>query len=272
MFPEPPSTDATSATWRDWFIQSAARTPDIPWSCASRITPAERTAITRSIQEFQLGESSEGKNFIAVGEKYSKQHDPEYLPTLRLFIAEEQRHARDLGRFMDLEGIPRSKHTLGDEIFRRLRKGGGLERSIRVLIVAEVIAKVYYRALWASTSSPILRALCERILDDEEAHVRFQAGRIARLQSKRSPELRGFAASLHDALFNSACMIVWVNHAKVFKSAGFTLKSFYRAAWAEWSRVSRMIETVPQAPASARPAALPLHTQWSENPVHELLR
>ena len=37
--------------------------------------------------------------------------DATYVQALRLFMAEEYRHARDLGRVMDLAGIPRVGRT-----------------------------------------------------------------------------------------------------------------------------------------------------------------
>ena len=143
------------------------------------------------MQEFQLGESSEGRHLMTRAIRHAADTgDVDYIPALRLFIAEEHRHARDLGRVLDLAGIPRVGRTWPDTVFRWLRKGAGLELSIAVLVTAEIIAKVYYAALREATHAPVLRRLCDQILADEVQHVRFQAERVAILRrGKSAPRL-----------------------------------------------------------------------------------
>ena len=98
-----------------------------------------------------------------------------FVPALQLFIAEEQEHSGILGRFLDREGIPRLTNHWLDEIFRRLRKLAGLEACATVLVTAEVLAIPFYQALRDATGSPLLRAICVRILCDEAAHLNYQA-------------------------------------------------------------------------------------------------
>ena len=143
------------------------------------------------MQEFQLGESSEGRHLMTRAIRHAADTgDVDYIPALRLFIAEEHRHARDLGRVLDLAGIPRVGRTWPDTVFRWLRKGAGLELSIAVLVTAEIIAKVYYAALREATHAPVLRRLCDQILADEVQHVRFQAERVAILRRGQIPPVR----------------------------------------------------------------------------------
>jgi hypothetical protein len=111
-----------------------------------------------------------------------------HIPAVaQLFTAEEQRHARDLARFLQLNGIALLKTTFPDRVFRRFRHlFGGLEISIGVLITAEIIAKVYYGALYHATKSSILRTLCDQILSDEIKHVEFQAEQLGKLRGRRN--------------------------------------------------------------------------------------
>src|SRR5258706_385192 len=105
-----------------------------------------KKAIASSVQDFQAG-------------------DYEYIEAIRLFIAEEQRHARDLAHFLQINEIPLVKTTFTDGVFRRLRQIlGNLEISIAVLITAEIIAIVYYTALRDATNSQVLQTLCKQIL------------------------------------------------------------------------------------------------------------
>lgn len=115
-------------------------------------------------------------------------------------MKEEQRHSACLLRFMQREGIPAASSHWVDTVFRRLRVLAGLELSLRVLVSAEIIAIPYYRALGAATRSPLLRAICARILQDEAVHLRFQASSLSRLSASRpflltasSPECIGYS-------------------------------------------------------------------------------
>ena len=57
---------------------------------ANQLTEDERRAVTRSIQEFQLGEGSRGQRLLARGQKYALAvNDPLFAGALDLFIREE---------------------------------------------------------------------------------------------------------------------------------------------------------------------------------------
>jgi hypothetical protein len=133
----------TSEQWRQYFLANAASLRAIPWHLGAQVTESEKSAIANSVREFQLGESSEGKHLIHRGKRYAIQSgDAIYPAVLGLFIAEENRHAADLGRFLDLAGIERARHAWPDVVFRWLRHRAGLELSITVLVTAEVVAQI----------------------------------------------------------------------------------------------------------------------------------
>jgi hypothetical protein len=146
-----------------------------------RLSEAERGAVVASVQEFQLGESSEGRHLHWLATEYARQAgDEDYL--------------RDL---LALEGFGTVKRRWADTVFRRLRNLAGLEVSVGVLLTAEIFAKVYYAGLKGATRSPALRVICGRILRDEEAHVRFQSERLAILRPRPpggGKEAHGFPA------------------------------------------------------------------------------
>src|SRR5262245_33376323 len=199
-------------TSRDWcaFFKANAVAPDgIPWADARVLSDTERRAIASSIQEFQLGESSEGKHLRAAAHSYAtRAGDPEYAIAIALFIGEEQRHAAYLARFLRQEGLPLRPSTWADTVFRLLRRGASLEQTIAVLLTAELIAQVYYVALRDATASPTLRAICARVLRDEEAHVRFQTERLSMLRKGRRASAVRIAVAAQRALFASAMVVV----------------------------------------------------------------
>ena len=227
-----------SADWLRYFEQNRQSLLEIPWHLGPELTPQERLGLGRSVQEFQRGESSEGRHFLRYAEQYAATTgDRDYVAALRLFIAEEQRHGRDLGRFLSINGIPLVEATLPDRVFRMLRHLlGTLEISIAVLITAEIIAEVYYSALGAATGSAILERLCEQILRDEASHVAFQAEQLGKLRARRGQLLYGSTMTAQRMLFVGTCLVVWLFHRCVFKAAGQNFSSFWHSAWSHFER------------------------------------
>src|SRR5947209_7243339 len=85
----------TSSEWLRYYQQNPGMLLPIPWELGAELTAEERVAIARSVQEFQLGESSEGRHLLQDAADYAaRTGDHLYLETMRLFIAEELRGTR----------------------------------------------------------------------------------------------------------------------------------------------------------------------------------
>jgi hypothetical protein len=80
-------------------------------------------AVVRSLQRFQVGESGDGANLIG---KSSRAGDPHYLAAVRLFVAEEQNHARLLANMLRCAGHPTIRRHWTDTVFVALRRALGL--------------------------------------------------------------------------------------------------------------------------------------------------
>jgi hypothetical protein len=227
-----------SRPWRLYFEANAQNLLRIPWERGAELTEEERADVAKSIQEFQAGESSEGKHLFRYACEYAAETgDEDYVAAVRLFIAEEQRHGRDLGRFLTLHDVPLVATTFTDRVFRRLRNlWGGLEVSISVLILAELIAKVYYAALRRATRSEILQRLCEQILRDEVKHVEFQAQQLAVLRARHGAVLRWLIRRAHAFLYLGTCLVVCLFHRRVFRRGGVRLGRYWSDCWMEFSQ------------------------------------
>lgn len=227
----------SSHEWRAYYEENARTLLEIPWHLGAELTPPETAAIARSVQEFQAGESSEGTSLYRYAQAYAERTgDRQYVAAVRLFIAEEQRHARDLGRFLTLNGIPLVRTTFTDRVFRRLRHlFGGLEMSIAVLITAEIIAKVYYAVLREATRSATLRRLCDQILHDEIRHVQFQAEQLARLRAGRRGPRMAATVGLQRFLFLGTTVVVWLFHRTAIRQGGQSLGGWWRSCWQEFN-------------------------------------
>lgn len=227
-----------SKQWKLYFEENARSLIEIPWDLGGELTPEEKAAIGRSVQEFQAGESSEGRHLYRYAQEYAERTgDVGYVQAIRLFIAEEQRHGQDLGRFLTLNQIPLLRTTFTDRVFRKLRNVlGGLESSIAVLLVAEIISMAYYPLLRRATKSRILQCLCDQIIRDEEMHVRFQAGQLAKLRANQGWLKRALAMGLQRFLFFGTVLVVWLCHRHVIRRGGLSLLGWWRACWRAFER------------------------------------
>jgi hypothetical protein len=233
----------TSGQWCYYYHRNAERLLRLPWRCGAELTDAERDAVAASIQDFQLGESSEGRNLLRRAAQYAERaDDPEYVEAMQLFIGEEQRHARVLGRFLHLAGIEPLKRSRLDTAFRLLRRLAGLVLSITVLLTAETVGKVYYRALRRATGSTLLRRLCDQLLRDEVRHVRFHAERLALVRRDRARWRVWLAHGCHRLLFGGTCLLVWGKHRRALRAGGLGFASFWRECWQEMRGVLRIMD------------------------------
>ncbi len=228
-----------SEEWCLYFRSNGENLLAIPWGRGADLSGDELRRVVASLQDFQLGESSEGHHLQAAANSYAgRTGDAAYAEAVRLFVAEEQRHSRDLGRFLRLAGVPLLQRSWTDSVFRRLRHGG-LETMLCVLLTAELIAMVYYQAVRAATCSAVLQRLCVQILRDERAHLRFHTERLALLRVGRPRWLRALTHLAQGSLFAGTCLVVWLRHGRAFRAGGFSRVRYWREAWREWRRALR---------------------------------
>lgn len=223
--------------WLAFFRSRRERSVDLPWEEELPLDPAVRARIARSIATFQLGESSDGATLRTSAARYGARNGlPQLAQITPLFIAEEQLHAALLGSFMKRHEIPLLRREWSDGIFRALRKLGGFDSTIAVLLVAELIAIPYYRALAAATPSPVLRRICEEIVADEIQHVTYEGALLRAIRARRPAAVRVFARRLHELLYAGALVVVYRGHREVLRSGGLGPVGFWRAGWAVFRR------------------------------------
>ena len=211
-------------SWKQYFHENQSHFSDIDWKAEDILPNEQRNIIAGSIAQFQKGENSEGKHLFNHAKKYS---DPEYLECIKLFIREEQMHAKVLGRFMDRNKISKINKHWVDGVFRTLRKIAGMENTIIVLLTAEIIAKIYYKALMQATSSALLQSICKQILIDEDAHIDFQCYTLFRLTEKKKNLGRAIGRTWHFILMLGTIVVVWFTHRTLLKKGGFYFSRFW---------------------------------------------
>lgn len=237
----------TTQEWVTYYKHNASHQRPIPWSLGADTTTIEIGRIKRSLQAWQLGETSDGRHLMKAATRYSDQTmDPDFIEVADLFIKEEQRHGEMLGRFLDSAGVPRRKWDAGDALFRLVRYAlPSMELWTTPVIMVEILALLYYQAIHDATHSRVLRAICSQILYDEIAHIQFQYERFAAIMHRRTGATRVALFAAQRILFVIIVLLVWASHWRALKAGGFSFTSYWVSAWKKmnyaWHRMNPRI-------------------------------
>lgn len=222
--------------WLNHFEYHAQHPRNVPAGLPDVLKPQERRLIARSLATFELCEQPEGSALMRAAQRFAdKHHAQPLLRITELFIREQQRHAALLSEFMADHDIERKEIDLTDFVFCCLRRTGGYEARLHVLIAAELIANVYYRALEAATGCQRLKILCRTLVADELAHIGLESQLLLTLRAHKSAPARTLSRLLHRAFFKSAASIVYLTHRSVLRGAGYTLGSFVRVCGTQYA-------------------------------------
>jgi hypothetical protein len=201
-------------------------------------TTAIPMPIWRSIQRFQIGESGDGRNLIA---KADEAGDPSYSAAVRMFVAEEQNHARLLALLLESAGQPLLRWHWSDWIFVRLRRLLGLRLELLVLMVAEVVALEYYRTLRDTAPDPGIRFVAGRILQDEQRHVPFHSRRLRDSFEELPRPTRRPVMWCWRMLLRGASVLVAVTHGTALRAMNLSAASFQRGVMDHANQITNEI-------------------------------
>ena len=159
---------------------------------------------------------------------------PALVRIAELLIREEQRHAALLRAFMEDHHIALKSTDWTDRVFRLVRRLAGLELYLCVLISAELIGIVYYRALESATDCQRLMVICRGLVSDELAHVGFESQLLLALRTDRAAAVQALLRLAHRAFFAGTAGAVWLTHRSVLRQGGYGARSFLRACLSQY--------------------------------------
>ena len=210
--------------WLEYFEWNRANRRDIPWHKGVRLEAGLATPLLRSLQRFQVGESGEGSH---LRKQAATTGSATYERCIDLFVKEEQEHARLMAEVLVSQGAPLLKHHWTDNCFVLLRRLFHLEHELLVLLVPEIIAKRYFRAVHDATQDAIVRAMCEQILHDEEGHVAFHVDYLGEAFRQHSLWKRAAIMVAWKLVFQAACLVVIFDHRSLLRAAGVSPGAFW---------------------------------------------
>jgi hypothetical protein len=189
---------------------------------------------------FQLGESSDGRRLRRLARRTG---DALYAEAIELFIAEEQEHARLLGKILDRFAAPRLHRHWSHWLFRHCRHMAGLHAEIVVLLMAEIAGMKYYGMARDGIDDAAVRRVCEQFLHDEEFHVRFHCEYLHRWLAGRSRPTRWLAWRGLTWLFAGAMTVVAWDHRDALIAMGGSSKEYLAGAWLDFAAARSAVFT-----------------------------
>lgn len=212
--------------WLAYFERNKTERLPIPWRQGITAPPELIPPLLRSLQRFQVGESGDG---LHLKRGAARTGDADYATAIALFVAEEQEHARWLAIVINGMGGALLTHHWSDRLFVALRRLCGLRLELMVLLVAEMIAVRYYRALDEGTEeAPVLQAVFRQIRRDEDGHVAFHIAFLREAFLHRSAASRWLIRTAWRILYRGACLLVMWDHRGVLKATGVRPRIFWR--------------------------------------------
>jgi hypothetical protein len=237
--------------FRDNRDRHAFRKPPMPENgCA---LPDElKLPMRDSLAIFQLGESGGGTRLM----RYVRRVVPQerlagYEEAVALFVAEEQWHAHILQDLVGYLGGTCLQKQWSNSVFRWLRNHFGVEFNIQILLIAELIAEVYYGLLYRKSGDPVVRAVSQRILSDEMRHIAFHTEFLhERLEAMPAWWRLMWRAQFRTCQRVTACVVAW-DHRGCFRALGLRPHEVAQMAFRTGDRFLRRL-VMPQSLWQAR--------------------
>jgi hypothetical protein len=238
--------------WRLYFERNAAQRPPIPWHLGVHVEPQWRAPLIHTLQRFQLGESGEG-TFL---KEWAKQAgDDDFMAAIDLFVKEEQNHSHMMACLLHgMDALLLDGHW-SDNLFTVLRRMGGLKFEIMIFLVAEVIAKRFFRALYDGSTDPVVRAVFGQIVREELAHVAFNCQALRRFCQPLSALEKWVMRGTWRVMFRLTCLLVIFDHRRVLRVAGVGSVQFWNETGVIFNR--DMARVFPRRKTAISPKAVP---------------
>ena len=215
------------AKWITHFEHNRHERPEPNWSAPKKIPSPMLKSLTRSIEQFRLGDGGGPASLIAFDAERFRSITAETRAVVDLWFAEEAEHARLLGCAVKRLGGRHIHSHWSFTAFCACRRALGVQFELQVLLLTEIVSTAYYRVLRAHVPDAPLADMCKLILRDEAGHVSFHRERLA--SAGRSPF--GISGGLWQIQFwilgHAAATMLWVNHGPCLTAIGGSRAEYF---------------------------------------------
>ena len=237
----------TFADLKTYFQANRARFADLAWDDPHQLSPTQKRVLSASLQAFQRGAGTGSGHLLTLAEQLG---DADYAAATQSYVQEAEAHADVLGPVMDRQGIARIPASRLPRAFWGLGRRAGLGHLARLLLAAEVVATVYYRALYQATFSGLLQQICRRVLLDKEMHLLYHCLAGRQLSPRRNWLSAWFWRQFYRGFMAGTALIFYVTRRRALRAGGYNLGRFCAAIATEYARAEALQQ--PDAPLVAR--------------------
>ncbi|HEX8701310.1 MAG TPA: ferritin-like domain-containing protein [Myxococcaceae bacterium] len=240
--------------WSDWrrhFELNRQRPLPEGLEHLEEVPQAWRKALGVSLATFQLGEAGEGRIAHEIDSASLPGIDADYRAALKLFVAEEGRHARILGFMVRGLGGKLLGRNWTERLFVFARRLLGLRLKLMVLLVAEVVGGAFYGLLASRLPEGALRRALEQICEDEEHHLDFHGDFFAR--QGWGVVGRAVWQAVWWSLALAAMGVVMVDHRRTLRTMGISLAEAVKAFIGLTREAASHVPLFPERPKSPLP-------------------
>lgn len=240
--------------WNEWrrYFEQNARWPVPELGVLPSLPIARRAHLTRSLQKFQLGETSEGRLAHQVDGFEDPAVDDDFRACIKLFVREEGRHARVLGLCVRTLGAGLLERHWTATAFTFIRRGLGVRTKLLVALAAEVVGGTFYGQLASALDESGLSSALRQISADEDAHLAFQTDFFA--SQLRGHGQRAAWCWIWRACGAAASLIFLWDHRRTHSAFGLGRWKTWRLLWARVEQVVTGVRSAarPLAPVATR--------------------
>lgn len=220
----------TAMNYQKWvrhFEKSGTNRREPDWQAPLALPAAAMEKVTRSIQQFQLGDGG-GPAYLIAWNRDQYLSDPAMKRVIDLWFKEEREHSRLLGDMLKRLGAEEIKSHWSFSLFCGVRRFFGVHFELQALLGTEIVSNVYYKMLRRHGNDAALKGMCDLIIRDETGHIAFHRARLA-------DEAGGGASygALWAGMFRMRSLmagtVLWLNHRGALRALGGTDAEFYRA-------------------------------------------
>lgn len=215
----------TQARWRTCFEVLENRHAHVTTDDVGPLAPIVSAGLRASLPTFQIGETGTGSHLLAAAAKVG---DEDYVEALRLFVKEEQEHARLLALVCNELDIEMLDDHWTDGVFQCVRRAFGLRGEVLTLLVAEFVSNRFYELLAEGVGDPVLSAIFDRIHQDEMRHLDFHAATLPEHLDTWSTPVWKLARAIWLTLIVGSTAVVAVDHRKAIRACGSSPLHFFR--------------------------------------------
>lgn len=224
----PPSaiTDhSPDALWRADFEVHAGQHSEVTTSGMWVLAPVVESALRRSLPVFQLGET--GAGFHLLNQARGSVTD-DLLCALRLFVVEEQEHARVSSLICSALDIPMLDSHWSEGLFRRVRRIRGFRLEMLMILIAEFITAEIYQVLTDGVGDPALSRLFARMHVDELRHLEFLLSILPPHLKRLPAPVRAATPQMWKLVAMGAVLAVAIEHRSLLRACGSGPTQFVR--------------------------------------------